>query len=389
MDDEEECKCPPPGSPAWMGTFADLMSLLMCFFILLLAFSEMDAKKYKQVAGSMSEAFGVQNEFKKKDVPRGTSIIAQEFSPGRPDPTPLNVVQQQTTDITKSTLDVICEKNSEGKDDTENGAPNAVLVIDKLKELIKQTESDAMNVASELEGEIRSGQVEVETRGRDIIIRVRENGSFSSGSAKLQAAFVPIMVRIRDVLGTVPGTIAVEGHSDSIPIRTTRFRSNWDLSSARAVSVAHELLNGDVLAAERFRVSGFADSRPLVEEDTPAKRAENRRVEIVVSQEEVGLPEKELSADGSMEDIPHVESPQEQVSGEPEIGTDAVDVDADVVPDIERTLNVTPKLVPDIAPQSGDVFSSDSESRAVIDRPTPSTPPSLESTSDSIDDELF
>ena len=112
----EECKCPPPGLPAWMGTFADLMSLLMCFFILLLAFSEMDAKKYKQVAGSMSEAFGVQNEFKKKDVPRGTSIIAQEFSPGRPDPTPLNVVQQQTTDITKSTLDVICEKNSEGKD---------------------------------------------------------------------------------------------------------------------------------------------------------------------------------------------------------------------------------------------------------------------------------
>ena len=380
MDDDEECKCPPPGSPAWMGTFADLMSLLMCFFILLLAFSEMDAKKYKQVAGSMSEAFGVQNEFKKKDVPRGTSIIAKEFSPGRPTPTPLNVVQQKTTDITKSTLDVICEKNSEGKDDSKNGSPNAVLVIDQLKELVKQTESDAMNVASELEGEIRSGQVEVETRGRDIIIRVRENGSFSSGSAKLQAAFVPIMARIRDVLGTVPGTIAVEGHSDSIPIRTARFRSNWDLSSARAVSVAHELLLGGALAAERFRVSGFADSRPLVEEDTPAHRAENRRVEIVISQEGVGLPEKELSADGSMEDISLPAPSVGRAPDEPAVSPEnSPDTDTDLVP------RVSPELVPDIAPQSHDVFSSPDESRSVIDRPSPS----LEPVADSADDELF
>jgi chemotaxis protein MotB len=76
-----------PGTPAWMATFADLMSLLMCFFVLLLSFSEMDLQKYKQVAGSMKNAFGVQNQTKVMDIPKGTSIIAQEFSPGK---TPAN-----------------------------------------------------------------------------------------------------------------------------------------------------------------------------------------------------------------------------------------------------------------------------------------------------------
>ena len=82
-DQEEEQQ----GAPAWMATFADLMSLLMCFFVLLLSFSEMDVEKYKQIAGSMKLAFGVQNRVKVDDIPKGTSVIAQEFSPGKPEPT--------------------------------------------------------------------------------------------------------------------------------------------------------------------------------------------------------------------------------------------------------------------------------------------------------------
>ncbi len=104
MEDEEP-KCPPPGLPLWMGTFADLMSLLMCFFVLLLSFSEMDVLKFKQIAGSMKFAFGVQNRLEVKDIPKGTSIIAQEFRPGRPEPTPIDVIMQQTIDITQQTLE--------------------------------------------------------------------------------------------------------------------------------------------------------------------------------------------------------------------------------------------------------------------------------------------
>ena len=102
---DEECKCPPPGLPAWMGTFADLMSLLMCFFVLLLAFSEMDVLKFKQIAGSMKFAFGVQNKIEVKDIPKGTSVIAMEFTPGKPEPTPIETIQQQTVEMTQQMLE--------------------------------------------------------------------------------------------------------------------------------------------------------------------------------------------------------------------------------------------------------------------------------------------
>jgi chemotaxis protein MotB len=107
---EEDCNCPEPepGIPKWMPTFADLMTLLMCFFVLLLSFSEMDVAKFKRLAGSMEKAFGVQAQLKVQKIPKGTSIIAQEFSPGKPEPTPINEIYQHTDDVTKLTLDVEC-----------------------------------------------------------------------------------------------------------------------------------------------------------------------------------------------------------------------------------------------------------------------------------------
>ena len=120
--DEEEVVCPPEGLPAYMGTFADLMALLMCFFVLLLSFSEMDVQKYKQVAGSMAAAFGVQNQVKAKDIPKGTSVIAQEFSPGKPQPTLITAVNQQTIDSNRQTLDFT---DKQGEDDGEGADDSA------------------------------------------------------------------------------------------------------------------------------------------------------------------------------------------------------------------------------------------------------------------------
>ena len=104
-EEEEDCNCPPAGLPMWMATFADLMTLLMCFFVLLLAFSEMDVLKFKQIAGSMKYALGVQNKIEVKDIPKGTSVIAQEFRPGRPEPTPIETIQQQTVEMTQQMLE--------------------------------------------------------------------------------------------------------------------------------------------------------------------------------------------------------------------------------------------------------------------------------------------
>ena len=138
MDDEEQpCKCPPPGLPLWMGTFADLMSLLMCFFVLLLSFSEMDVLKFKQIAGSMKFAFGVQNRLEVKDIPKGTSIIAQEFRPGRPEPTPIDVIMQQTIDITQQTLEF-----QEGESDRAGGAQRDAGKLDGGQSPQTSTESN-------------------------------------------------------------------------------------------------------------------------------------------------------------------------------------------------------------------------------------------------------
>ncbi|WP_028885577.1 flagellar motor protein MotB [Teredinibacter turnerae] len=283
-EDEEGCECP-PGLPAWMGTFADLMSLLMCFFVLLLSFSEMDAMKFKRLAGSMAQAFGVQNKLNVTDIPKGTSIIAQEFSPARPEPTPLNVIYQNTQDITEMSLEQDCAQEydiEQGEEGVDGGIK--VRVKQKLEELLQKTEQDAYELAEALNEQIEAGHVEVETRGRLIIIRIREKGSFVSGSAELAPEYRDVMGEVRSVLTLKPGGIEVQGHSDNIPVRRGRYRSNWELSAARAVSVAQELMLGGALPPSRFEVSGFADTRPLVTNTTPDNRARNRRVEILIKQ---------------------------------------------------------------------------------------------------------
>ena len=285
MDDEEEkCDCP-AGLPAWMGTFADLMSLLMCFFVLLLSFSEMDAMKFKRLAGSMAQAFGVQNKLDVTDIPKGTSIIAQEFSPGRPESTPINEIWQKTEDITEMSLEVECAEEfttEQGDDGLEGGVK--VRVKQKLEELLEDTRQDAYELAGALDQQIASGQVELETRGRLIIIRIREKGSFYSGSAEMAPAYKDVMREVKSVLAAKKGQIEVQGHTDDIPIRTARFRSNWELSASRAVSVAHELMLGGDISERRFQVSGYADSVPLAANDSAENRARNRRVEILIKQ---------------------------------------------------------------------------------------------------------
>ncbi len=287
-DEEDNCPaCPPPGAPGWMGTFADLMSLLMCFFVLLLSFSEMDAMKFKRLAGSMAQAFGVQNKLDVKDPPKGTSIIAQEFSPGRPDPTPINEIYQHTDDLTELSLEVKAAEEYDveaGEENKEGGVPEKTEVVEQIEQLIKETQQDATELAKALTEQIAKGEVEIETRGRQITVRIKEKGSFASGSAQLANSYMPLLQEVRDVLATKEGTISVQGHTDDVPINTSRFRSNWELSTSRAVSVAHALFEGGALNPNRVEVSGFAETRPLDTNETAEGRSRNRRVEIVIQQ---------------------------------------------------------------------------------------------------------
>ncbi|MBE0439248.1 MAG: flagellar motor protein MotB [Gammaproteobacteria bacterium] len=267
MNEEEEqhdCDCPPVGLPAYMGTFADLMSLLMCFFVLLLSFAEMDALKYKMVVKSLDNAFGVQREIAANQIPKGTSIIAQEFSPGDPKPTPLKQVRQDTIDETRDALKVTLDKK------------------EAQEEIQKEVEKEAKEFKQILDKEISEGLIDVETQLNRIVIRIREKGSFPSGDARLNREFLPILAKIHNVLALTDGRIAVAGHTDNIPINTPRYRSNWELSTSRATSVVHELLVAGVMPPERFVLEGYADTQPLAPNDSSQNRAKNRRVEIIV-----------------------------------------------------------------------------------------------------------
>jgi chemotaxis protein MotB len=266
-----------PGAPPWMATFADLMALLMCFFVLLLSFSEMDAQKYKQVAGSMKNSFGVQNKVKVMDIPKGTSIIAQEFKPGTAKPTPIKSINQFTTETTKPSLRV-------GNPDTPVSLEEDISEKTRVNE--EKTRADAEKLRKLLKQPIMEGKVEIESNNQSITIRIRESGSFPSASSTLDPGFIPTVAILKNALNDIEGEISIEGHTDNIPIYSSRFRSNWDLSASRALSVFHEMMVGNLMDEARFKVVGYADTRPRQDNDSPASRTKNRRVEIVIIQGE-------------------------------------------------------------------------------------------------------
>lgn len=246
MEEVEEVEA---GSPRWMATFADLMSLLMCFFVLLLSFSEMDAQKYKLIAGSMKNAFGVQQE----RIALKNAAGEDESAEIKPDQAPPPSPEQQ--------------------------------MMQEIQELVAETQRDVNKLEESLESEVAGGQLDIESGFRSITIRIKEQGSFNSGSADLQASFAGVMAKLRGVLKDVNGRISVEGHTDNIDIRTSRFPSNWALSSARALSVAHSLMEEGLIPNERFIVVGYAETKPFLSNDTTEGRAANRRVELVVRQD--------------------------------------------------------------------------------------------------------
>lgn len=263
---EEEDK---PGIPAWVVTFADLMSLLMCFFVLLLSFSEIDAMKFKQIAGELSKAFGVQRDVPALEIPMGTSPIFDNFSPGKPEPTPVDQVRQQTTEELPQL-------------DTLRAELEAELEQKVASTTEKQVQFNMQAIKDVLEQELTEGRLQLEQDRKRVIIRIEERGSFQSGSAVMTEDFEDMLFKISEVLSQLPGEITVEGHTDDIPINTPRFNSNWDLSAARASSVANALLATGAVEAQRLKVQGYADTRPRASNEWPETRALNRRVEIVV-----------------------------------------------------------------------------------------------------------
>jgi chemotaxis protein MotB len=173
-EDDEECpKCPPVGAPAWMATFADMATLLMAFFVLILSFAEFNTPKFKQISGSLNNAFGVQRIVPVVEQPKGTTVISMEFSPS-PSPSVTNELTQQTTEQELPEVEVKTkdqdatagdEKSTDGQSEGQGG--------EKAESGDQATAGQAMSgdqLASALQDAIQSGEVEVEMAGENVVI---------------------------------------------------------------------------------------------------------------------------------------------------------------------------------------------------------------------------
>jgi chemotaxis protein MotB len=229
IDDEEE-----GGAPAWVVTFGDLMSLLLCFFVLLLSFSEMDRNKYRVVSGSVRNAFGVQRKRPVFESPKGQKMIAREF--------------------------------------------DQAVVISNIKDVIQP-------ILHDLEAEYRDHKdlVDIEVEENQVTIRMMGEATFETGKAELRKELIPLLLKVGAMLNATSGEIIIAGHTDNIPVKGGPFGSNLGLSMARAGTVAEFLLKSSSIDPKRVSAMGFGEYRPLASNDTEEGRRKNRRVEIIMS----------------------------------------------------------------------------------------------------------
>lgn len=249
-------------SGGWIVTFADLMSLLLTFFILLLSFSKLDLARYELMARSLAAAFG------SAGGSQGGSIIFEEKpAPAQPDaPVPEPSSQVPSAPPEASEIDMLEEVSG----------------LDRVKQLDPNIERLTETLVQRLESEILSNALAVNYDADKVVVRFSEATTFPSGSEQLKLEMLPILEKVEDVLAECKGEIIVSGYTDDLPVRSSRFRSNWDLSAARAVSVVHQLVLNQKIDANTVSAAGRAETNPLVPNDTPENRGRNRRVEISI-----------------------------------------------------------------------------------------------------------
>jgi chemotaxis protein MotB len=254
----EECPVCVPGAPMWVTTFGDLMSLLLCFFVLLLSFSSMDAAKYKQVAGSMEKAFGVQRETKTMDPPKGIKMVALDFQQ------PLIAVMPKDEFVAMKEIETIGEELEE-----------------KLEEELGEDFEDEKEL------------IQIKVGENEITISLMGESTFDSGKAEIKNKTIPVIRAIGETLKNRAGDIVISGHSDNVPVRGGPFKSNLKLSIARAATVAEFLLNDQKITPARIATMGFGEYRPLASNETPGGRQKNRRVDIILK---LGEPDPRKSS---------------------------------------------------------------------------------------------
>ena len=353
----ESVECPPckKGSPAWMATFADMATLLMAFFVLILSFAHVNVPKYKEVSGSMRSRFGVQVLVPIVEAPSADNMVATQYRQMVTDPTAANVLEEQRsreeqsedeldvndgpgesdTNAKEEVEQILAKEIAEGmvlvsvedgtitidaiepndlNDSTGKINQDTILLLSKIStiqsdsdalvrvtgaqftssaqsnieqsdlgSMSRQTEDQLEQIRVNLSNEINLGLAEVFQDGESIIIRLTDQGGFESGSALLRADFTSLLNSVGDSLTGASGLIQIEGHTDNVAMSFgNRYRNNWDLSSARAASVADYLQERGSISPGSMVIKGLADTKAIASNDSATGRSQNRRIEVVV-----------------------------------------------------------------------------------------------------------
>jgi chemotaxis protein MotB len=226
----------------WLVSYADFITLLFAFFVVLYASSQADRHKALKASESVRRAFD------------GPPKVSQ---------------------VLGGTVDDVGQGNKmlHGPGGARSPAvPQAPADLSPTGDLLRES----------LAEDIRAGRISIHTETRGLVVSLQEAAYFVSGDDRVSPAGIPVLRKIAATLEDIPNPIRLEGHTDSVPIHNSRFQSNWDLSAARSIAMLEALNTQFSIDSSRMSVVGYADSFPLETNDTEEGRAKNRRVDIVI-----------------------------------------------------------------------------------------------------------
>jgi chemotaxis protein MotB len=242
----------------WLVSYADFITLLFAFFVVLYASAQVDQRKVGRLALAIQVAFQELGVF-----PASTTKIPLDSN----EPMPFSTVQ---------TIQNVKHNTEMGR---ISSSPEGELAGTSEEGDISTLQSELQQALSR---EIALHTVAVHREAEGLVISLREFGFFNSGAATLKVSALPALDRIASILSVRICRLRIEGHTDNIPIHTPQMASNWELSTARATELVRLLIQRYRFAPERLAAAGYAEYHPIASNATPEGRAQNRRVDVVI-----------------------------------------------------------------------------------------------------------
>ncbi|WP_112181657.1 MULTISPECIES: flagellar motor protein MotS [Paraliobacillus] len=248
------------GSPKWMVTYADLVTLILVFFILLFSMSQIDLVKFEAVAESFRNRMIFDTFPSTLEMDNPTENAEPQVEDEGAEETNNNLSESET-----EVIDSNEQTNSEMLEDNQ----------DTLDELL--AEIQAFLNENDLQNTITANRTD-----QGVVLILQERVLFDSAEAEIKASGEPFLDKVGLLLENIPNNVRVEGHTDNRPISTLQYPSNWELSGARASSVIRKIIDSSDLDEGRFMAVGYGDTKPIVENNSEENWSRNRRVEMVI-----------------------------------------------------------------------------------------------------------